>query len=157
MKEIPLTQGKIALVEDEDFDRVNQFKWRAWHHRNTWYAVADLPRVNGKSKRLYLHSFVLPGSPEVDHRNRDGLNCQRSNLRPATHAQNRANQGKRKNCSSIFKGVGWRKDLGCWRAYIGKGYRYQHLGHFALEENAARAYDAAAKVSFGEFACLNFP
>lgn len=153
MKEIRLTQGKFALVDDEDFERTNQFKWFARRHRNTFYAVRSM--CSGESK--YLHRFLLPEIRSVDHIDGDGLNNQRHNLRLATNAQNLANQRKQSGRSSVFKGVSWHTDTKIWEAYIKHQKKKIHLGCYESEVDAAHVYDYAAKTYFGGFARLNFP
>jgi hypothetical protein len=151
MRKIPLTRGLFALVDDEDFEKVNRFKWCAQKRKNTFHAA----RYFGK-KYVYMHQFLIPGVAEIDHENTNGLDNQKHNLRPATRSQNNANQTKRKNTSSIFKGVYWQTGAR-WRAMIqiSPGIRF-HLGYFDSEIEAAHAYDKAAKIHFGEFARPNF-
>lgn len=156
MKEIPLTQGKTAFVDDEDFDFLSAYKWHALPHGRTWYARRNI-RVNGKQTPKYLHQFLCPGNKEVDHRDGDGLNCQKKNLRPATRAQQSANRDKFQNCSSKFKGVYWNKQTQCWRASIRVAGKLRCLGLYVVETEAGLAYDSAALKSFGDFAKLNFP
>lgn len=156
MKTINLTQGRVALVDDEDFDRVNQFKWYASNHKHTWYAQRNR-MINGKKSTQRLHSFILPGVKQIDHENRNGLDCQKHNLRPATFAQNHANSIKRKGkCSSKFKGVCWDKRGQQWLAYITVDKKFVHIGYFLQETDAALAYDKKAVDVFGKFARLNF-
>ena len=158
MKEIPLTQGKVALVDDDDFEWLSQFKWYAVKFGRTFYAVRQAPRVNGKQRTIWMHREVLglkPGDPRVDHRDGDGLNNQRMNLREATHRQNMMNSRGRSG-SSRFKGVDWDKRAKKWRARISVNGKKKHLGYFIDEEEAARAYDEKAKKIFGEFARVNF-
>lgn len=161
MKEIQLTQGKVALVDDEDYERVTGAgKWYAAKNSNGkgWYAQ----RVSGPKPRktIQLHRFLL-NEPiqEVDHRNGDGLDCRRRNLRIAGIVGNRQNRGKRSTNTSGFKGVFFQ--AGKWRARLGLGPRGSvtrlSLGMFDTREGAARAYDAAAREHHGEFAHLNFP
>jgi len=150
MRTIPLTHGKIALVSDEDYERVNQFKWRAsWQGRH-WYAASG--------DNTKLHRFILGlENPKiiVDHIDGDELNCQRSNMRVCTNAENLRNRGKQKNNTSGFKGVIWYAPSRKWRAQIKLNGNRKHLGHFDNIIDAARAYDEAAVKYFGEFAQLN--
>jgi len=108
MKEIPLTQGKVALVDDADFDRVNQFKWYAMFKKNVWYARRDVRDPKTKTDiAVYLHTF-LTGYKRTDHKDGDGLNnCQR-NLRPVNRQQNtHSKRTKQKNTTSKYRGVSW--------------------------------------------------
>jgi hypothetical protein len=159
MKTISLTQGKVALVDDENFEWLSQFKWYARKHilknRTNWYAVRNITVASGKQKTVQMHRIIaaVAGFPQIDHRDGNGLNNQRENLRPATCRQNQHNQRKRISCSSKFKGVCWDRQNGKWRADIRlPGYRL-HLGLF--EEDAAKAYDKAARQLFGEFSFTN--
>lgn len=156
MKEIFLTQGKTALIDAEDFDRVNKFKWQAQVRRSGgWYARRQISRKPSNS--VYLHQFIMPGIGRLDHRDGDGLNNQKKNLRPATASQNTINSSKLPGCTSKFKGVHWSKKACCWMARIGIHRQRIYLGIFESEEAAARAYDLAAVRLHGEFARLNFP
>ncbi len=155
MKTIPLTQGKIALVDDEDFEYLNQWKWFARKNKHNYYVC----RRNGK-KHILLHNVIMNPSPgfEVDHRDRNGLNCQRKNMRIATHSQNQSNKRSQINGTSKYLGVHYKKSKGysyiC--AAIQSNHIQLHLGTFKTEEDAARAYDNKAKELHGEFANLNF-
>lgn len=160
MAEVYLTRGKIALVDDEDYERVSQFQWYAAPHSKTWRAMTPM-MCNGKKKMVYLHRFILnaPDGISIDHKNGNALDNRRDNLRFATTSQNMQNQGPREiPRASQFKGV--KKSYRIrrpWRAHIGHNGELIHLGHWASEEEAARAYDSAARRLFGEFAWLNFP
>ncbi len=148
MKEIQLTRGKVALVDDEDFEYLNQWKWHALKGRCTWYAVRSFPKGNC----IYMHRILFPGAVQVDHRAGSGLNNQRSsNLRPATGTQNQGNRGLDRDNRSGVKGVYWHKKSGKWMARVGRVY----VGIFENLTDAARAYNAAAQEHFGEFARLN--
>lgn len=152
MKTIPLAHGKVALVDDEDFERVNQFKWYADKPRYIWYAV----RREGRTK-IKLHQFIFPGYKLIDHKNRDGLDCRKENLRPATNSQNAANMRIHQGASSCFRGVSWHSPLKLWRTQICYEKIRLHLGYYEFEEDAAHVYDYAARIYFGEFARINFP
>jgi len=162
MKKIPLTQGKFALVDDADFEAVNQFKWCAYKKRgNRFYAARGVPRRDaepGKRTSQYLHQFLFPDAKEIDHRDGDGLNNQRNNLRPVTHQQNlQAYQNRRKEGHSIFRGVTISKHFPKWRAQIRFNKKTIFIGYFDSETEAAKAYDTAARKFFGDFASPNFP
>lgn len=156
MKQIPLTQGKFALVDDEDFERVSQFKWTYKKSINTGYAQRTLWPSN---KHLYLHSFILNTSEMVDHINGNGLDNRKINLRHANKAINSMNRIKQKNNTSGYKGVHkykikLRKPF---QAYIKVNGKRKHLGMFSTALEAAKIYDLAARKYFGEYANLNFP
>ena len=164
MKEIRLTKGCIALVDDCDYERTSQFEWHATECfrsdrslRNV-YAARSIRKPDGSQTTQDLHRFIMGMTDkkiEVNH-DHNGLNCQRFNLRLATRTNSMQNRRKQFG-SSQFKGVTWRKRYKVWCAQIGiDGHRF-HLGSFASEEQAALAYDAAARTHFGEFAVLNFP
>lgn len=160
MKEIPLTQGKVALVDDADFEWLNQCKWCALQTSpGKWYAVRNKSRkaISG-SRTIWMHRVVAAqsGNPEVDHKNGDGLDNRRGNLRPCTHSQNAANSKLNAKNTSGFRGVCWHPGAGKWMAYITAGGKRQHLGLWEDAETAARAYDVAAIREFGDFARPNF-
>lgn len=149
MKEIPLTQGKVALVDDEDYERVSAYKWQANKgSAGYWYGHND---THGQ-----LHRFVVNAPRElmVDHKNGDGLDCRRENLRLATNAQNQYNAKLRVDNKSGFRGVHW--DGNRWIAQIKSQGRPIYLGRFNTPEAAARAYDTKARELRGEFARTNF-
>ena len=160
MKEIPLTQGKVALVDDDDYERVSEHKWHALKRGKMFYAGRSKSRRDPTGRgTILLHHFILgiPSQQQIDHRDRDGLNCQKQNIRPCTHAQNNQNRRAQVNNAS-----GYRCVTRCgkrWQAHIGKGgtANYTYLGRFDTAEDAARSYDREAARRYGEFACLNFP
>lgn len=153
MKEIQLTQGQIALVDDEDFENLNQFRWCAVKIGRTFYAVRNV-RIDGKKRGVRMHCQIL-GGKLIDHKDHNGLNNQKSNLRFCTASQNCMNKRKRKNCVSIYKGVCFHKQHKRWLAHIKKDGKDNHLGYFVTEIDAAKAYNIKAVELFGEFANLN--
>lgn len=155
MKMIPLSQGKFAKVSDRDFAWLNQWKWQVRKDHRTWYAVRSEMR-NRKTRFISMHREILClKKGEIgDHKDCNGLNNQRNNLRKATHLQNVGNKRKmEKGCSSRYKGVCW--DRNKWKSYIRKHGRLHHLGNFSNEIDAAISYNKAAKKFFGSFALLN--
>lgn len=158
MKTIPLTKGKEAVVDDEDYDYLMQWEW---HFAAGKYAASDTRNASRTvGAYRYMHELVLQRagfSPtvEVDHDDGDGLNNQRLNLRESTHSQNLANRGPQLNNTSGYKGVTWDKARGKWQASIKVRGQRLNLGRFEMKIDAARAYNEAALQHFGEFAYLN--
>lgn len=154
MNEIQLTQGKTALVSDEDYELVNQYKW---HANNMGGGIYYAFRRDGKTM-LSMHRDLTnaPNGMEVDHINGNGLDNRRENLRICTHAQNRYNNKLRIDSTSGYKGVFWSKDSKKWQAQIQVDRKKIHLGFFSDPIDAARAYDNAAKEHHGEFCRTNF-
>ena len=159
MKEIELTQGQVALVDDEDFERINAYKWSAHWAAGTksFYATRNSPWVNGKRKSIKMHRSVTssPDGVHVDHINHDTLDNRRGNLRVCTGGQNQANCRTRADNTSGFKGVCWHRGVRKWHAYLMVTSKRLHLGYFTTALEAAIAYDRAALEAFGEFALTN--
>lgn len=156
-RRIPLIQGLYAVVDDEDYAWLVTYKWSVITvSLDLKYAVRHQPRT--KSKMIYMHRQILEVAPgqHVDHRNHDGLDNRRSNLRICTHAQNCQNKRPNRECSSSYKGVSWYKSKRLWSSAIKVSGVRKHLGYFKNEVDAAKAYDDAARKYFGEFAFLNF-
>lgn len=155
MKTIPLTRGKFALVDDEDFEKVSAHKWYAQKARYGWTAARNR---KGKPHIQYMHHLILGSTRRVDHKDRNPLNNQRDNIRLATPGQNNCNRPKW-GIRSRFKGVTYDKrtpgHLKVWRVRIGGGRSRGTIGYFSSESDAAKAYDAAAVSAFGEFALTN--
>jgi hypothetical protein len=151
MKEIKLTKGKVALVDDDDFERINQHKWHALPAHRTFYAVRN-DLSTGVRKYVYMHKEIMntPEGMETDHVDIDGLNNQKENLRIATANQNCQNRRPLTVKSSRFKGVSRRGSA--WIARITVNRKLINLGYFRDELRAASAYNCAARAIFGEFA-----
>ncbi len=152
MKEIPLSQGKVALVDDYDFDYLSKHKWCVQKDRHRFYAVRSI-QSNKIQKGIRMHREILSLLPGqcADHINGNGLDNRRSNLRRATISQNGANRRKGSNNTSGAKGVTWVKRLKLWQASICVNGRLVHIGRFKDIEVAARAYKIAAAIIFGAF------
>jgi hypothetical protein len=154
--------GRVVLVDDEVYDKVSGYRWfanqrpaRPGRRAMGPYAVTNLGSGDLRVT-IYMHKH-LTGWPRTDHRDHNGLNNQRSNLREATHAENMRNRLPASGHSSRFKGVYWDKGTLKWRAYIEIDGVRRQLGRFVIETDAARAYDEAALSAWGEFAWLNLP
>lgn len=156
MREISLRNSTlVALVDDGDYERVARYRWRAHCHHGNWYAVRSLGRLT-----IRMHRFILElNNPkvQVDHKNGDGLDNTRENIRIATVAQNQYNQKRRKDNPSGYKGVNRQQRSDKWRARIKVSGRMVQLGVFVTPEEAARAYDQRASELWGDYARLNFP
>lgn len=151
---IPLTQGKFAIVDAEDYDRLSRYKWCAVKAGGTFYAGR---KKNGIFVRMHREILCVPKGIICDHKDRNGLNNRKSNLRFCTRAQNQYNSNKRPGCSSKYKGVNWDKMKKKWRTRIGFERHRLHLGLFEDPIDAVVTYDRKAIELFGEFAYLNFP
>lgn len=163
MRTVPLhgkkAGGRVALVDDADYDLVMAYRWNIRETlrpgRRTYGPYAEAyARRDGRATKVQMHGLIT-GWLMVDHKDHDGLNNQRSNLRPATTAQNNHNQRPRIGHSSQYKGVTWHKKIRKWQATIKIGGKCRYLGVFAVEQEAARAYNAAALEAYGEYAHLN--
>ncbi len=157
MKRISLTQGKFALVDDEDFDRIDQYNWHFDKYAMRGVGIPGSKRT----KHVRMAQEILNTSEIVDHKDGSTLNNQKNNLRIATEIQNLQNRRKTKSkVTSKYKGVSKHREK--WRALIypqnvfGESIKIS-LGIFVIKEEAAKAYDKAARYHFEEFAALNFP
>lgn len=163
MRRIPLTRGKFAIVDSSDCKWLSKWKWRATRPTPTgierWYAAHTIG-PNGKT--IYMHRLIMlgirpSGRKLCDHRDGNGLNNQRNNLRLCSAAQNVQNRRKEPGLSSRFKGVYWHRRDQRWVSRLVHRRQSRFLGKFRDEQAAAVAYDVAARSQFGKFARLNFP
>lgn len=154
--EIPLTKGKFAVIDASDLHIVAGFEWHVGRKRELDYAESI---INGRTVLMHRLLMNAEQGDDVDHRDSNGLNNVRSNLRVCTRQQNMMNRRKLKIGSSRYKGVCLSKPgrTRPWLASIKINRKSKNLGWHATEEDAARAYDKSAKELFGEFAHLNFP
>jgi hypothetical protein len=150
MREIPLTRGHIAIVDDEDFFPL--LKWK-WHSDGRYARRADYPNRN----LIWMHRHILlaPSVLDVDHINGNGFDNRRANIRACLPSENTKNRKISKNNKSGYKGVIWSKKGTAWSASIGVNNKRLHLGYYQTKEEAAMAYNNAAKILHGEFAKLN--
>ncbi|QGJ87600.1 HNH endonuclease [Gordonia phage Faith5x5] len=153
--EIPVAGGHVALVDESDRDLVSRYRWSALQTGKTVYAQRAIQRADGRWTTQKMHQLIT-GYALTDHRNGNGLDNRRANLREATQAQNMCNRRPSTGASG-YKGVTWHARLNRWKGQITKAGRNHHLGYFQVAEDAARAYDDAARLMHGEFATLNFP
>ena len=162
MREITLTRGYVALVDDCDFDRVSAHKWQA----RVWFRADGSSRVSaqgmvrksdGNRTMQQLHRLIMdaPAGMQVDHINSNPLDNRRVNLRLCTATENNHNMRPRTGGLSVYKGVHWHKGVRKWVAQIKCYDKRIYLGCFSSELDAAKAYDAAAVEMFGEFARMN--
>lgn len=159
MKTIPLTRGMFAIVDDADYELVSGFKWQAVLSKPVWYARTTACEYNGKQRMTLMHRFLMGDVPGVawDHKNGNGLDNRRSNIRLATATENAQNRAKPNiPRTSGYKGVGRVKRKTPWVAHIRIDGTLVRLGGFDDEISAAKAYDAAARRAFGIFARTNF-
>ncbi len=163
MKQIPLTQGKFALVDDDMFEELGKFKWYAKKYKGDDYYAArtvNVRREDGKmsATTILMHREIIGASrPEqlVDHVNHFTLDNRVKNLRIATHSQNGKNRRSAKNSTSRFLGVTFSNCRNKWIAQIKIDGKNRHIGSFDSEIQAALKYNEAAKIHHGDFANLN--
>jgi len=158
-RKIKLTQDKFAIVDPEDFETLNQFKWCAAKDYDTYYAIRFARTVNNKKTTVKMHRQIMNAKRTdiVDHHNHEGLDNRKHNLSIVTASQNNANSKRGINRgSSKYKGVCRDKSSGKWRAGISYQGKHIHLGMFDDKIEAAKAYDEAAKRYHGEYAVVNF-
>jgi hypothetical protein len=139
---------EMFYFDEKDFDLISKYNW---YKGKRGYMVTGIKR-----RPVVMHKFLFSGKLEIDHIDCNKLNNRRNNLRQVTHQQNMFNQPKRKNCSSKYKGVSWSKGMKKWECYIDPNGKRIRLGYYEDEIEAAKKYDEAALLYFGEFARPNF-
>ena len=156
MIEIPLTQGQVALIDDEDYKLVSQYKWHArWDkHTKSYYAATNVKKETGGHTLLQMHRLIMNAKKgeQVDHINHNTIDNRKANLRLCSCSENLYNQGCKSSNTSGCKGVSWHKRDKKWQALIRVSGKRIHLGYFATKEDAYEAYCKAALELHGEFA-----
>lgn len=160
MKRISLSQNKFALVDDEDFEFLNKWKWSLFASRDKrYYAFRQVLCSDGKRRSLLMHRLLLGlqcgDSRQIDHVDTDGLNNTKDNLRICSDLENHRNRGLQTNNSSGYKGVSWHKKDKKWRARLSLFKKEIWIGNFDTAKEAASAYNRIALKYHGEFANLN--
>ena len=159
-KEIEVTGGYVAIVDDEDYEKISKYPWfKLVSSSSTVYA-----RTNVRGKTVLMHRMILDAPPDkvVGHGNFDGLDNRRSNLELCTNAVNAArarkhlHRKKRRGATSQYLGVSWDTRHKKWVAQVQVRGHKRALGYFAVEEDAARAYDKAVTEAYGDGAWTNF-
>jgi hypothetical protein len=161
MKAINLNNGYVTLVDDEDYERVHHLPWRVYKDKRRATAYARYYKYSPetrKSRSIYLHSLLMdtPKGYCVDHKNGNGLDNTRSNLRVVSIGANLHN-ARRPMAKSGFRGVEFCKHVSKYRAFINCNHKYKHIGYFTCPIEAAKARDREALRLYGKDATLNFP
>jgi len=156
MVEIPLTQGQVALIDDDDFDLVSKHKWFAhWSPEiKSFYALTNIRKPNGKWSIIGMHRLIMGAKKgqQVDHIHHRTLDNRKSELRLCSPSQNQHNQGIRASNTSGYKGVSWHRQRQKWRAQIRLNRKNKYLGLYDTPEQAHAAYCLAAAELHGDFA-----
>lgn len=158
MKEIQLTQGLVTMVDNDDFDHLNKYKWCAAKSGKTYYAIRSINNSNGRQRVVRMHRFItntIDPSVIIDHKDHNGLNNQRYNLRTCTKSENATNRNYTSIGISKYCGVSLHKKTGRWVAYIRKNGKLKHIGCYDNQIDAAIAYNNAAQKEHGGFSNLN--
>jgi HNH endonuclease len=160
MKRIALSQGKYALVDDEDYQELNKYKWHTYLSTNKkYYASRNSPRIKGVKHLIKMHRMIMgcekADGKNVDHINGDTLDNRRSNLRLCTVQENNLNKGRQINNKSGYKGVYKHSQYDVYVAQIKVGKKRIHIGVYKTAIDGAKAYDEMARIHHGEFAWQN--
>ena len=157
MKEIDVGKGMVALVDDSDYEWLSQYNWHTVQSHNAVVYARKYQTPRPKRKQITMHRFIMQAQPheDIDHKDGNGLNNTRANLRIATDSQNQANRHKLSLNKSGFRGVCFNSQSQKWQAGIKVNGHSYHLGLHLTKEAAALAYNQAAIKFFGEFANLN--
>ena len=161
MKSIKTIKGAIAIVDDEDYERVLT---QNWFFDGRYIVANPWNKTTKKQDHIYLHRFILdtPKGMVTDHINNNPLDNRKSNLRTCSWSENARNRTKPKinkshtKTSSIYKGVCFEIDRNKWTATIKINGKTKSLGYFDDEIKCAQKYDEYAKLHYGEFAKTNF-
>lgn len=154
--EIPLSRGKVAVIDDGDYSLIKDYHWFAVNPGKTFYATGHRSMIDGVRKKVSMHRLIMGAQSNevVDHINGNGLDNRRSNLRLCTRSENQWN--RHRTCgTSKYKGVCWASMMKKWKAAIRYYGKRINLGFFDTEDEAAKAYDEKAKELFGKFVQLN--
>jgi hypothetical protein len=159
VKEIQLTQGQVALIDDEDFELIRPYKWNAQYNKNTdsYYAVANIPNQNGRTKSyvdvIRMHTLIAntPNGLKTDHKNHNTLDNRKENLRICNDSESAYNRKMRSDNQTGFKGITFEKKKKLFRAVISANGKRIGLGRYKTAELASAAYEKAAKELHGEF------
>lgn len=164
MKKILLTQGRFALVDNEDYHKLSKFKWFAMKSKRRFYAARKIRVSKGKQRTFFIHQAILGDPPptlkrlDINHKDGNGLNNRRKNLEWATRAINmRSKIRKAIGTTSVFRGVSFNRATDSWRASVWDADHHYHIGLFEIEQEAAEAFDERARELGWPEHGLNFP
>lgn len=154
---IQLTQGKVVIVDEVDYQELSAYNWHVHRDGKRWYAISRQRTPKGGSHQIRMHRLIMnaPDGVDVDHIDGNGLNNTRMNLRLATRSQNSCNRNIRNDNTSGYKGVSFHRATGKWQATITVNGKSAYLGLYATAEDAGAAYDEVAGQIHGQFARTN--